>query len=138
NKKLDTPTLTEKIDVKLGSVYNPVEVNRAAEKLKEAYEQEGYFEVVVTPAPEELHEGDVTVVFKSAEGRKITIDRVVIEGAHGVPAREIKAAMATQERDYYVLPGTVQRQRLDEDVERIVAVYNDHGYIQARGECSAV
>ncbi len=138
NKKLDTATLTEKIDLKLGSVYNPVEVNRAAEKLKEAYEQEGYFEVVVTPETEKLPDGDVTVVFKIAEGRKITIDRVVIEGAHGVPAKEIKAAMATQERDYYVLPGTVQRQKLDEDVERIVALYNDYGYIQARVESSGV
>ena len=138
NKKLDTATLTEKIDLKLGSVYNPVEVNRAAEKLKEAYEQEGYFEVVVTPETEKLPDGDVTVVFKIAEGRKITIDRVVIEGAHGVPAKEIKAVMATQERDYYVLPGTVQRQKLDEDVERIVALYNDYGYIQARVESSDV
>ena len=130
--------MTEKIDLKLGSVYNPVEVNRAAEKLKEAYEQEGYFEVVVTPETEKLPDGDVTVLFKIAEGRKITIDRVVIEGAHGVPAKEIKAAMATQERDYYVLPGTVQRQKLDEDVERIVALYNDYGYIQARVESSDV
>ena len=138
NKKLDTPTLTEKIDLKLGSVYNPVEVNRAAEKIKEVYEQEGYFEVVVTPETEKLPDGDVTVVVKIAEGRKITIERVVIEGAHGVPAKEIKAVMATQERDYYVLPGTVQRQKLDEDVERIVALYNDYGYIQARVESSDV
>jgi len=138
NKKLDTPALTEKIELKLGSVYNPVEVNRAAEKVKEAYEQEGYFEVVVTPETDKLPDGDVTVVFKVAEGRKITIDRVVLEGVYGVPAKEIKAAMATQERDYYVLPGTVQRQKLDEDVERIVALYNDYGYIQARVESSDV
>ena len=31
NKKLDAGQLQEKIDLKLGSVYNPVEVNRAAE-----------------------------------------------------------------------------------------------------------
>ena len=93
---------------------------------------------MVTPEIEKLPDGDVTVAFKIAEGRKITIDRVVIEGAHGVPAKEIKAAMATQERDYYVLPGTVQRQKLDEDVERIVALYNDYGYIQARVESSDV
>src|SRR5262245_26990629 len=138
NKKLDTAALTEKIDLKLGTVYNPVEVNKAAEKLKEAYEQEGYFEVKVTPETEKLPDGDVTVTFKIAEGRKITIDRVVIEGAHGVPAKDIKAAMATQERDYFVLPGTVQRQKLDEDVERIVALYNDYGFIQARVESSEV
>jgi outer membrane protein insertion porin family len=39
NKRLDAATLQEKIDFKLGAVYNPVEVTRAAEKLKEAYEE---------------------------------------------------------------------------------------------------
>src|SRR5262245_800024 len=72
NKKLETQALTEKIDLRLGSVYNPVEVNKAAEKIKETYEQEGYFEVVVTPEVEKLADGDVTVTFRIAEGRKIT------------------------------------------------------------------
>ena len=49
NKKEDAATLQDKIDLKLGSVYNPVEVNRGADKLKEFYEQEGYFEVGITP-----------------------------------------------------------------------------------------
>ncbi len=39
NKKVDAATLQEKIDIKLGSVYNPVDVNRATEKLKEFYER---------------------------------------------------------------------------------------------------
>jgi outer membrane protein insertion porin family len=92
----------------------------------------------VTPDVEKLPDGDVTVTFRIAEGRKITIDRVVIEGAHGVSAKDIRAVMATQEREYYILPGTVQRQKLDEDVERIVQLYNDHGYIQARVESTDV
>ena len=33
NKKIGTNTLQEKIDLKLGSVYNPVDVQRAREKL---------------------------------------------------------------------------------------------------------
>jgi len=36
NKRLDAAVLQEKIDLKLGAVYNPVEVTRAAEALKEA------------------------------------------------------------------------------------------------------
>jgi outer membrane protein assembly factor BamA len=40
NSKLDTTALQEKIDLKLGSVYNPVDVERAKEKIKDAYEDE--------------------------------------------------------------------------------------------------
>src|SRR5207342_723610 len=61
-------------------------------------------------------------------------DNIVIVGNKGLTAREIKRAMVVQERDYFILRGTVQRQKLDEDVERILALYNDHGYIQARVE----
>jgi outer membrane protein insertion porin family len=136
NKKYDAATLQEKFDLKLGSVYNPVEANRAADKLKEFYEQEGYFEVGITPEVEKLADGDVTVTFKVAEGRRITIDQIVVEGAQGLTPRQIKAAMETKEREYVVLRGTVQRQRLDEDVDRIIQLYNDHGYVQARVESS--
>src|SRR5229473_465949 len=91
NKRLDAAALQEKIDLKLGGVYNPVEVTRATEKL-------------------------------------------VIEGTQGVKPDKIKEILLTQERQYFILRGTVQRQKLEEDVDRIVAFYNDNGYIQARVE----
>lgn len=138
NKKQDSATLQEKIDLKLGSVYNPVEVNRAADKLKEFYEQEGYFEVGITPDVEKLPDGDVTITFRIAEGRRISIDQIVIEGAQGLTPKEVKRVMETQEREYIVLRGTVQRQRLDEDVDRIIQLYNDYGYVQARVEKSEI
>jgi outer membrane protein insertion porin family len=138
NKQVDTATLLEKGDLKLGSVYNPVEVNRTVEKLKDHYEEAGYFEAVITPDVERLPDGDVTVVFRVAEGRKITIDGIVIEGAQGIKPKQIKSVMATQERQYFVLRGTVQRQKLDEDLERIVQLYGDAGYIQARVESSDI
>jgi outer membrane protein insertion porin family len=138
NKKLDATALQEKIDLKLGSLYNPVDVNRATEKLKEYYEQEGYFEVGITPDVQKLPDGDVSVTFRIAEGRKITIEQIVIEGAHGVTPKEIRAVMDTRERDFFILRGTVQRQILDEDLDRIVQLYADHGYIQARVESSDI
>jgi outer membrane protein insertion porin family len=138
NKKEDSATLQEKIDLKLGSVYNPVEVNKGADKLKEYYETEGYFEVGITPEIEKLADGDVTVTYRIAEGRRISIDQIVIEGAQGLTPKQVKGAMDTQEREYIVLRGTVQRQRLDEDVDRIIQLYNDHGYVQARVESSEI
>jgi outer membrane protein insertion porin family len=134
NKKVSTSTLQEKIDLKLGAVYNPVDVQRARERMKDHYEDEGYFEVQITPDIEKFADGDVKVVFTINEGRQMKIDRIVIRGNKGVSDKQIKAAMATQERQYYILRGTVQRQRLEDDVDRILQVYNDHGYIHARVE----
>jgi outer membrane protein insertion porin family len=138
NRRISTDTLREKIDLKLGAVYNPVEVQRAREKLKDHYEEEGYFEVQITPEAETFPDGDVKVVFAIAEGRRITIDAIVIEGNKGLSASKVKDAMQVQERQYFILRGTLQRQKLDEDVERIISVYNDHGYVQARVESTDV
>jgi outer membrane protein insertion porin family len=134
NKRLSTSELQDKIDIKLGSVYNPVDVQKAREKLVEAYETEGYFEAQITPEVEKFSDGDVKVVFSINEGRRITIDTIVIRGNKGLTGRQIKKALKTQEREYFILRGKLQRQNLDEDVERILALYNDHGYIQARVE----
>jgi len=134
NKKLGTESLQEKITLKLGSVYNPVDVQRAVEKLKEYYEDEGYFEVQLSPDVEKFADGDVRVTFNIIEGRRMTIDRIVVKGNKGLKEGAIKDALATQERQFFIIRGTVQRQRLEEDVERILQLYNDHGYVQARVE----
>src|SRR5207237_7892065 len=41
NRRVSGDTLREKADIKLGVVYNPVEVQRVREKLKDYYEAEG-------------------------------------------------------------------------------------------------
>ncbi len=134
HKKADRETLQEKIDIKLGSVYNPVDVQRAVEKLRDYYEDEGYFEVQITPNVEKFSDGDVRLVFSIVEGRQMTIDTIVFRGNKGLTDDQLKDAMETKERQYFILRGKVQRQRLDTDVDRIIAAYNDNGYIQARVE----
>lgn len=134
NRRISTTELQEKIELRLGSVYNPVAVQKAREKLLELYESEGYFEAEITPQIDRFEDGDVKVLFKISEGRRITIDKIVIRGNHGLTERQIKKALATKEREYFILRGKLQRQKLDEDVERILALYNDHGYMQARVE----
>jgi outer membrane protein insertion porin family len=134
NSKLGTSELQDKIELKLGSVYNPVEVQRARQKLKEVYEDDGYFEVEIAPEAEKFADGDVKVVFTISEGRRITIDKIVFRGNKGLTDGAIKDSMATQERQYFILRGTVQRQKLEEDIERIVGLYQDHGYVQMRVE----
>jgi outer membrane protein insertion porin family len=134
NKKIPTSELQDQIDIKLGSVYNPVDIKNAQDKLKDYYEQQGYFEVQITPEIERFAGGDVKVAFNIIEGRSIKIDKILFKGNKGLTDSQIKKALATQEREYFIFRGKLQRQKLDEDVERILNLYNDHGYIQARVE----
>jgi outer membrane protein insertion porin family len=134
NNHFSATELQDKIELKLGSVYNPVDVQRAREKLKDAYEDDGYFEVQLNAEAEKFGDGDVKVVFTINEGRKITIDKITFQGNKGLTDKQIKEVMATRERQYFILRGTVQRQRLEEDIERIVSLYQDYGYVHMRVE----
>ena len=137
NKKEDAATLQDKIDLKLGSVYNPVEVNRGADKLKEFYEQEGYFEVGITPEVEKLADGDVTITYRIAEGRRISIDQIVIEGAQGLPQAG-EGGDGHPGARVHRAPGHRPAAEAGEDVDRIIQLYNDFGYVQARVESSEI
>ena len=97
-----------------------MDVERAKEKIKEAYEDEGYFEVQISSAVEKFGDGDVKVIFTLNEGRRITIEKIVFRGNKGLSDSQIKDVMITQERQLFILRGTVQRQKLEEDIDRIV------------------
>ena len=134
NKAEDRDALQDKIDVKLGSVYNPVDVQRAVEKLRDFYEDEGYFEVQITPTVEKFADSDVKLIFNIVEGRQMTIEAIQFRGNKGLRDDQLKEAMETKERQYFIMRGKVQRQRLELDIDRLIGVYNDNGYIQARVE----
>jgi outer membrane protein insertion porin family len=135
NQAVKTEDLRERADIRVGVLYNPVEVQRAQQAIREKYEDEGYFGATITPRTERTPEGDLRVVFRIEEGPKLRIDRIVVDGNQALSDKQIKAAMETKERLFWILPfSTVQRRVFEDDVERILQLYADHGYIQARVE----
>ena len=139
NAELKTEELREKAAIRVGVLYNPVEVQKAEEAIRQKYEDEGFFGVQISPRTERTPEGDLRVVFRIEEGPKLHIDRIVIEGNKALTARQIKDAMSTKERLYWIFPfSTVQRRIFDDDVDRILQLYADHGYIQARVESTEI
>ncbi len=133
-KSLRLEDVQEKAALRPGGLYNPVEVQAVSERILAYYEEQGYFGAQVTPDLERLLEGDVQVTFLILEGRKMGIERIEIEGNQGLTASQVKGAMQTQERQFFILRGTAQRKLFDEDMDRIVALYADRGYVQARVE----
>jgi outer membrane protein insertion porin family len=135
NQALKTEELREAAAVRVGVLYNPVEVQRGVDAIRQKYEDEGFFGVAISPRTERTPEGDIRVVFRIDEGRKMYIDRIVIEGNKALTTSQIKDAMATKERLFWILPfNKVHRRVFDDDAERIINLYSDHGYLQARIE----
>lgn len=134
NKVVKTDELQEKAELRLGTLYNPVDIQRAEERIRARYEELGYFRAEITPVIERTPEGDVKVVFQIDEGRKLKIDHIEFVGNRALMASQLRGAMKTKERQYLLFRGTVQREEFEDDIDRILALYADHGYIQARIE----
>jgi outer membrane protein insertion porin family len=135
NSEVKTEDLREKAVIRVGVLYNPVEVQKAQEAIREKYEDEGFFGVQITPRTERTPEGDLRVVLRIEEGPKLHIDRINIEGNEALTASQIKDVMQTRERLYWIFPfSTVQRRVFEDDIERVLQLYGDHGFLQARVE----
>lgn len=134
NRAIKTDELQEKAELRLGTLYNPVDIQKAEERIRARYEELGYFRAEITPVTERTPEGDVKVVFQIEEGLKLKIDHIEFVGNQALSASQLRGAMKTKERQYLFFRGTVQREEFEDDIDRILALYADHGHIQARIE----
>jgi len=134
NRAIKVDELREKADLRIGILYNPVDVQQAEERIRARYEELGYFRAKILPVTERTPEGDVRVVFRIDEGRKTKIDHIEFVGNRALSASRLKGVMKTKERQYLLFRATVQRKEFEDDIDRILALYADHGYIQARVE----
>ncbi|MGH7273987.1 MAG: outer membrane protein assembly factor BamA, partial [Nitrospiria bacterium] len=136
NEQIETETLKDKITLKTQTFVDRQQVKENAEKLREHYEKEGYFEVRVIPFLKTVVEDKVTLTFFIKEGRQAKIGRIFFEGRHALPARELRKGIET--RQYFWLTswltssGIYKKEILEQDVERIKELYLDQGYLQVQ------
>ncbi len=134
NKQIATDKVKEKLALTEGGVFNPQAIASNAEKVRLLYEEEGYYQAKVVPQVEKGAEGDVSVVFQIDEGGKFNISSIRFVGAKGLSERDIKDHIATRELLLFFFYGTLKREELQRDLDRIKAFYLDNGYLDIKVE----
>ncbi|MBM2836013.1 MAG: putative Surface antigen precursor, partial [candidate division NC10 bacterium] len=132
NKQITTDKIKEKIALTEGGVFNPQVVASNAERVRLFYEEEGYYQAKIVPQVEKVAEGDVSVVFQIDEGGKFEISSVRILGTKGLSERDIKDHLATRELFLFFFYGTLKREELQRDLDRIKAFYLDNGFLDIK------
>ncbi|HWQ69844.1 MAG TPA: outer membrane protein assembly factor BamA [Patescibacteria group bacterium] len=132
NKQIATDKIKEKLTLTEGGVFNPQAVAANVEKVRQFYEEEGYYQAKVAPQTDKTSEGDIAVAFEINEGEKFDISTIRILGAKGLSEEEIKARMATRELFLFFFFGTLKRDELQRDLDRIKAYYLDNGYLDVK------
>ncbi|MDG2303779.1 MAG: outer membrane protein assembly factor BamA [Candidatus Binatia bacterium] len=127
--------LEEALGVRGRTIYDPEKVRRGVEQARGLFEKEGYLDVTITPEVQPTGTGDVDLVYQIEQGEAIRVGEILFEGNENFSDRELKAIMATKEAwflSWIFDSGTLNREDLKTDMERVTAFYFDHGYVNVK------
>ncbi|MDA8239881.1 MAG: outer membrane protein assembly factor BamA [Nitrospiraceae bacterium] len=134
NKEIEDSKLKEKITITPGSIADSVLIQDNALKLKNYYEEEGYWLANVVPVIKKYSANDVSLTYQIDEGPKIKIKKIIIEGNRRISSSKIKKVMETKEWwifSFLSSSGYFKKAQMNTDVEKIKNLYFDNGYIKA-------
>jgi outer membrane protein insertion porin family len=142
NEELSDDKLKEKITIKSQAFLDQPQAKESAEKIRLAYQEDGYFNCKVVPIVQTLDEDRKRLTFFVKEGDKARIKTVNFDGLHAATKDEMFKVMATREWVPWYGPftqlklpsflsdaGVLKREEMNNDVERIKEIMLNKGYL---------
>ena len=124
------------LKVRARTIYDPDKVRRGVEDAKRLYEEKGYLDVSITPDLKTSGaDGDVDLVYHIEQGEPVRVGEIEFEGNNNLSSRELRGVMQTKEKwllSWLFKSGTLNRDALKTDVERITALYYDNGFVNVK------
>ena len=132
NDEVDESDLEEKVTLEQGSVLSEPGVREQLDKIQQLYAEKGFFLAQVRYELEPRANNEVTVRFVIDEGDEVTVRRIRFIGNKNLAAAELRAVMQTSETGFFSFlssSNTYRKEMIDEDVNRLQALYYDYGYL---------
>ena len=132
NRKRETSELEKKLFLKAGEPYSPVATRTQIDTLLRYYRDEGFARASIdavtdtTAGPRQ-----VALRFVIAEGERVRVTRIVLEGATVFAAKKLRKQLKTKAKGFFG-GGDVKEENFLEDVEKLATYYHDHGHRDAR------
>lgn len=123
------------LKVRARTIYDPDKVRRGVEDAKRLYEEKGYLDVKITPELQTVPDGDVDLIYRIEQGEPVRVGEIEFEGNENLSSRELRGVMQTKEKwflSWLFKSGTLNRDALKTDIERITALYYDNGFVNVK------
>lgn len=131
NEQIRKKTLAKEAGLKPGDAMDPFSVEEARKSLENYYHRKGFTAARVSVL-EGDRPGDTRVVFLINEGRKQKVLWVRFVGNTIASDARLRTIIQSKPPFLYLFKGEVNRQQIDEDVERLTAYYRSLGFFRAR------
>jgi outer membrane protein insertion porin family len=130
----DREDLKKKIPLLKGNPVRPSDVERTKQVIKNFYEEEGYLRTQVDVQRTERNDR-VTLVFNVDRKEEIQVERIRFLGNEKFDDGDLRGAMeeTIENRWWRIWKGEeFKREAYEEDLERVVDHYREHGYYDAQ------
>jgi outer membrane protein insertion porin family len=131
----DEKDIKENLDIRTGSILNIFKVRSNIRRIEELYKDKNYHNVKVTYNVHQLDNNQADLEFVIAEGEKLLIGNIKLEGNNAYKDKKLKKIMKSSEKGFFswmTSAGDLNREDLDQDVARLSAFYHNNGYIKAK------
>lgn len=131
NEKVKEEDLRAAYPPAVGQFANPAVLTRELEPLRALYQEKGYYSMTAHLDSSTVDAGNLeTVVVTIDEGGKIKARRIEFEGNAVFTDEQLRKQMK-QSTGGFLKSATFKKQQFEADKARIVAWYQDHGYLDA-------
>lgn len=116
-------------------ILNPAAVTTGAEAIKELYKSKGFYNTQVTSEITYPSDQGAVIAYTIVEGKKIYIKEISFEGNTAFDDDELEDEIETSEKGFFswiTASGLLEMDKIKQDVGKIVAFYNNHGYLETR------
>ncbi len=131
NKKVKTDKIKENIDLKPNTILSIAKIKEAIEKIRQLYEQEGFFMVDINYEIQPLPNNRVKVIIRVTEYRKVYIKRIDFVGNTAFTDEELRKALQTKAghvMSFAGQSGVYRETMFAQDLQMLRAFYAEHGY----------
>lgn len=132
NDAVETSDIEEKVTLKQGAILSVPEVRGQVDKIRDLYAEKGFFLAEISYALQNKPNNEVEVRFVISEGAEVSVRRIRFVGNDKLSGRELHAIMQTSEINVFSFVSSsdkYKREIFDDDVNRLHALYYDHGYL---------
>ncbi len=132
-ERLSRGTVRGRVDLLIGRPLDPALVANAAQRIDSLYQAEGYYLARVSPESTMVN-GQVNLLFRVDEGRRVAVSGVDILGNTGVSDKTVVGSMATKPEGFlWWRRGELDADKYAADVsEKIPALYASKGFLDAQ------
>ncbi len=130
-ERIPEGSVRDRVKLTAGTPLDRAAVERSRAAIDSLYKKQGYYaaEVKVTQLPQP--DGKVRVVYDIAEGRRVAVSEVQIEGNQAFKDKTVVKHMATRPEGFWWFEkGDYDEKRVEDDMrDRLPRWYADNGYI---------